>query len=65
MMENCRGNESDLGNGNGKGARSAVGMGSRPGNIPCEIEATFDVRGWLFTILILRVWIRPMPGLVF
>ncbi|MDP7014383.1 MAG: RidA family protein [Pirellulaceae bacterium] len=30
---------------NGKGARSAVGMGSLPGNIPCEIEAIFEVRG--------------------
>lgn len=29
----------------GKGARSAVGMGSLPGNIPCEIEAIFEVRG--------------------
>lgn len=30
---------------NGKGARSAVGMVSLPGNIPCEIEAIFEVRG--------------------
>ncbi len=30
---------------NGKGARSAVGMGSLPGNIPVEIEAIFEVRG--------------------
>jgi enamine deaminase RidA (YjgF/YER057c/UK114 family) len=28
----------------GKGARSAVGMGSLPGNIPVEIEAIFQVR---------------------
>ena len=28
----------------GKGARSAVGMGSLPGNIPVEIEAIFEVR---------------------
>ncbi|MFP6769750.1 MAG: RidA family protein, partial [Planctomycetaceae bacterium] len=28
----------------GKGARSAVGMGSLPSNIPCEIEAIFEVR---------------------
>ncbi len=27
----------------GKGARSAVGMGSLPGNIPVEIEAIFEV----------------------
>lgn len=30
---------------NGKAARSAVGMGSLPGNIPVEIEAIFEVRG--------------------
>ncbi len=30
---------------NGKGARSAVGMVSLPGDIPCEIEAIFEVRG--------------------
>lgn len=30
---------------NGKGARSAVGMAALPGNIPCEIEAIFQVRG--------------------
>ncbi len=30
---------------NGKGARSAVGMGSLPSNIPVEIEAIFHVRG--------------------
>ena len=29
----------------GKGARSAVGMGSLPSNIPVEIEAIFQVRG--------------------
>jgi enamine deaminase RidA (YjgF/YER057c/UK114 family) len=29
---------------NGKGARSAVGMGSLPGGIPVEIEAIFQVR---------------------
>lgn len=28
---------------NGAGARSSVGMGSLPGNIPVEIEATFEV----------------------
>ena len=28
----------------GKGARSAVGMGSLPSNIPVEIEAIFQVR---------------------
>ena len=28
----------------GKGARSAVGMGSLPFNIPVEIEAIFQVR---------------------
>jgi len=28
----------------GKGARSAVGMGSLPSNIPVEIEAIFEVR---------------------
>ncbi|MFV2068372.1 MAG: RidA family protein [Pirellulales bacterium] len=30
---------------NGVGARSAVGMGSLPGNIPTEIEAIFEVEG--------------------
>lgn len=30
---------------NGKGARSAVGMGSLPSNIAVEIEAIFEVRG--------------------
>jgi enamine deaminase RidA (YjgF/YER057c/UK114 family) len=29
---------------NGKGARSAVGMGSLPSNIPVEIEAIFEIR---------------------
>ena len=29
----------------GVGARSAVGMGSLPGNIPVEIEAIFEVAG--------------------
>ena len=28
----------------GKGARSAVGMGSLPRNIPVEIEAIFETR---------------------
>jgi len=28
---------------NGIGARSAVGMGSLPGNIPSEIEAIFEI----------------------
>jgi enamine deaminase RidA (YjgF/YER057c/UK114 family) len=28
----------------GKGARSAVGMGSLPGNVPVEIEAIFEIR---------------------
>jgi enamine deaminase RidA (YjgF/YER057c/UK114 family) len=28
----------------GKGARSAVGMGSLPSNIPVEVEAIFEVR---------------------
>jgi hypothetical protein len=28
---------------NGVGARSAVGMGSLPGNIPTEIEAIFEI----------------------
>jgi enamine deaminase RidA (YjgF/YER057c/UK114 family) len=30
---------------NGVGARSAVGMGSLPGNIAVEIEAIFEVTG--------------------
>ena len=29
----------------GKGARSAVGMGSLPGGIPVEIECIFQVKG--------------------
>jgi len=29
---------------NGVGVRSAVGMGSLPGNIPVEIEALFEMR---------------------
>lgn len=29
---------------NGVGARSAVGMGSLPGNIPVEIEAVFEIK---------------------
>ena len=33
-----------FGPGAGKGGRSAVGMGSLPGNIPVEIEAIFQVR---------------------
>lgn len=28
---------------NGRGARSAVGMGSLPGNIPVEVEAVFEL----------------------
>lgn len=32
-----------FGNENGIGARSAVGMGSLPGNIPVEIEAIFEI----------------------
>ena len=31
------------GNENGVGVRSAVGMGSLPGNIPVEIEAVFEL----------------------
>lgn len=31
------------GNENGVGVRSAVGMGSLPGNIPVEIEAVFEI----------------------
>lgn len=34
----------DLYGENGVGARSAVGMGSLPGNIPVEIEVIFEVR---------------------
>jgi len=33
-----------FGNENGIGARSAVGMGSLPSNIPVEIEAIFEVQ---------------------
>lgn len=33
-----------LGEVNGKGARSAVGMGSLPGNIAVEVEAIFQVK---------------------
>ena len=33
-----------LGDVNGKGARSAVGMGSLPSNIPVEVEAIFQIR---------------------
>lgn len=29
---------------NGRGARSAVGMGSLPGNIPVEVEAIFQLK---------------------
>ena len=29
---------------NGKAARSAVGMGSLPSNIPVEVEAIFELR---------------------
>jgi hypothetical protein len=29
----------------GKGARSAVGMGSLPGGIPVEVECIFQVKG--------------------
>ena len=32
-----------FGNENGVGTRSAVGMGSLPGNIPVEIEAIFEI----------------------
>jgi enamine deaminase RidA (YjgF/YER057c/UK114 family) len=31
------------GDDNGVGARSAIGMGSLPGNIPVEIEAIFEL----------------------
>lgn len=34
----------DLYGENGVGARSAVGMGSLPGNIPVEIEVIFEIR---------------------
>ena len=33
-----------LGDENGKGARSAVGMGSLPGNVAVEIEAIFELQ---------------------
>jgi enamine deaminase RidA (YjgF/YER057c/UK114 family) len=33
-----------LGEEHGKGARSAVGMGSLPSNIPVEVEAVFQIR---------------------
>jgi enamine deaminase RidA (YjgF/YER057c/UK114 family) len=32
------------GDDNGVGVRSAVGMGSLPGNIPVEIEAIFELK---------------------
>ena len=31
---------------NGKGARSAVGMGSLPSNIAVEVEAVFQLKSW-------------------
>ena len=34
-----------FGDENGVGVRSAVGMGSLPGNIPVEIECQFEVNG--------------------
>jgi enamine deaminase RidA (YjgF/YER057c/UK114 family) len=34
-----------FGEARGKGARSAVGMGSLPNNIPVEVEAIFEVEG--------------------
>jgi enamine deaminase RidA (YjgF/YER057c/UK114 family) len=34
------------GNDNGIGVRSAVGMGSLPGNIPVEIEALFELHAY-------------------
>ena len=34
-----------LGDTNGKGVRSAVGMGSLPSNIAVEVEAIFQIRG--------------------
>ena len=33
-----------LGSDNGVGARSAVGMGSLPGNIPVEVEVIFELK---------------------
>jgi enamine deaminase RidA (YjgF/YER057c/UK114 family) len=38
------------GDDNGVGVRSAVGMGSLPGNIPVEIEAVFELEGNQFTV---------------
>ncbi len=38
------------GNDNGVGVRSAVGMGSLPGNIPVEIEAMFELEEQQFAV---------------
>ena len=38
------------GDDNGVGVRSAVGMGSLPGNIPVEIEAVFELERNQFTV---------------
>ncbi len=38
------------GDDNGVGVRSAVGMGSLPGNIPVEIEAMFELEKHQFTV---------------
>lgn len=38
------------GDDNGVGVRSAVGMGSLPGNIPVEIEAVFELEKQQFTV---------------
>jgi enamine deaminase RidA (YjgF/YER057c/UK114 family) len=38
------------GDDNGVGVRSAVGMGSLPGNIPVEIEAVFELEQQQFTV---------------
>ena len=38
------------GDDNGVGVRSAVGMGSLPGNIPVEIEAMFELETQQFTV---------------
>lgn len=38
------------GNDNGVGVRSAVGMGSLPGNIPVEIEAVFELEKNQFAV---------------
>jgi enamine deaminase RidA (YjgF/YER057c/UK114 family) len=38
------------GDDNGVGVRSAVGMGSLPGNIPVEIEAVFELEGAQFSV---------------